>query len=234
MSEAIQKLQEKIEADKETLGLLPRNNLKNVTKTLEKITEVKERDELDFEIKIIKRRHKFYCYKCLDCGKEVKTTIPVELSAENQYGANVKALGITLINHGFVSYNRTRKIIFGLTNGEVDPCEGYLTKLQKKTSSMLKNFVFDTKEEILKSKLNYWDDTVVAIADKDKACMRTYTNSRHVLYKAHVSKDTKGMDEDGILQNLPSDCTVMHDHLKHNYFSIHFKPFINFFVIWYV
>lgn len=25
------------------------------------------------------------------------------------------------------------------------------------------------------------------------------------------------MDEDGILQNLPNDCTVMHDHLLHNY-----------------
>ena len=182
-----------------------------------KVTEIKERDELDFEIKIIKRRHKFYCYKCLDCGKEIKATIPVELSAENQYGSNVKALGITLINHGFVSYNRTRKIIFGLTNSNIDPCEGYLTKLQKKTSSLLKDFVFDVKQEILKSKLNYWDDTVVAIADKDKACMRTYTNSKHVLYKAHMSKDTTGMDEDGILQNLPSNCIVMHDHLKHNY-----------------
>ena len=82
---------------------------------------------------------------------------------------------------------------------------------------MLNNFVFDVKEEILKSKLNYWDDTVVAIADKDRACMRTYTNSKHVLYTAHIAKDTEGMDEDGILQNLPSDCTVMHDHLKHNY-----------------
>ena len=47
--------------------------------------------------------------------------------------------------------------------------------------------------------------------------MRIYTNGKEALYKAHLAKDTDGMDEDGILQNLPSDCTVMHDHLLHNY-----------------
>ena len=43
MSEAIKKLQERIETDREAVGLLPRNNLKNITKTLEKIDEIKEK-----------------------------------------------------------------------------------------------------------------------------------------------------------------------------------------------
>lgn len=43
MSEAIEKLQERIEADKEMLGLLPRNNIKNVTKSLEKIDETRQK-----------------------------------------------------------------------------------------------------------------------------------------------------------------------------------------------
>ena len=43
MSEAVTKLQERIEADKETLGLLPKNNLKNVTKSLEKIDELRDK-----------------------------------------------------------------------------------------------------------------------------------------------------------------------------------------------
>ena len=56
MSEAIKKLQERIEADRETLGLLPKNNIKNVTKSLEKIEEMKEKytethDEIIAEIK---------------------------------------------------------------------------------------------------------------------------------------------------------------------------------------
>ena len=43
MSEAIKKLQERIETDREAVGLLPRNNLKNITKTLEKIDEIKSK-----------------------------------------------------------------------------------------------------------------------------------------------------------------------------------------------
>lgn len=180
-------------------------------------TNVKERDELDYDIKIIKRRHKFYEYICKECGSTVKSIIPAYLHAENNYGANVKTLCSTLTNYGFISYNRTRKIVCGLTNDEINPSEGFITKLQKQASDKLDDFNFDVKEMILKTKLMYWDDTVAKIGEKDKACLRVYTDELFVLYKAHMSKNTEGMDEDGILQNLPSDCTVMHDHLLHNY-----------------
>lgn len=182
-----------------------------------KLIDVRERDEYDIEVVVKKIRHKFYEYECLECGEKIKSNIPLELHAENQYGSGIKTLALTLSNYGFVAYNRIRKIISGLTDGEVDPSEGYLTKLQKKASDKLSNFVFDVREKILKSKLDYWDDTVIKIGDKDRACLRVYTNSEYVLYKAHMSKDTEGMDKDGILQNLPEDCTVMHDHLLHNY-----------------
>lgn len=181
------------------------------------IIEVKERDELDFKIVIVKKRHKFPVGTCKKCGAIIKSEIPAHLHAENNYGSNVKTLAITLNNYGYVSYNRTRKIICGLTCGEINPSEGYLVKLQKQASDRLQNFVFDVKEQILKSLLVQWDDTTASIADKDKACLRVYTNTMLVLFKAHMSKDSDGMDEDGILQNLPDTCTVMHDHLLHNY-----------------
>ena len=59
MSEAIEKLQESIEADKETLGLLPRNNLKNITKSLEKIeeTRLKYQEMYDEVVKEIGERY---------------------------------------------------------------------------------------------------------------------------------------------------------------------------------
>lgn len=178
---------------------------------------VKTRDEYDIKVKVVKRRHNFYEYLCLDCGTSFTSEIPLELHADNQYGSGIKTLALALTNYGFVSYNRTRKILCGLTNGEIDPSEGYLTKLQKKASDRLSNFTFDVREMILKTKLMYWDDTCIKIGEKDKACLRVYTDGFYVLYKAHMAKDTVGMDEDGILQKLPADCTVMHDHLLHNY-----------------
>ena len=92
-----------------------------------KVINIKMRDELDLEIKVVKRRHKFYEYECLECGNIIKSNIPLNLHNENQYGKNTKIMATTHTNYGFVSYNRTRKIICGLTNNEIDPSEGYLT-----------------------------------------------------------------------------------------------------------
>ena len=185
------------------------------------IIEVDERDELDFDIKIKKIRHKFYTCKCRNCGEIIKTEIPPQLHADNQYGSNVKSLIISLYDYGFVSFARTREIIYGLTNGEINPCEGYMVKVQKAAGKMLETFTFDIAE-VFKDKENppeiiQWDDTVVRIGEKEKACFRSYTDRTFVLFKAHDAKDTKGMDEDGILQNLSDKTIVEHDHLKRNY-----------------
>ena len=177
----------------------------------------KQRDEIEIEIHVHFNRYNFYNYKCNNCGTIVKSEIPNHLHAENQYGSNVKTMITTLYNYGFVSYNRIRKIISGLSDGLVDPSEGYMVKIQRKAGKNLENFVFDLKEKIKKAKLVQWDDTVIRIGEKEKACLRVYTDKQLVLYKAHVAKDTKGMDEDGILQELTKDTTVVHDHLLHNY-----------------
>lgn len=182
-----------------------------------KIIGEKERDELDFEIIVKKIRHKFLISQCEECGKINSVEIPEYLHAENQYGKNVKTFILMLYNYGFVSYKRVRDFMLGITNGEISPSEGYMVKLQQKVAQGLTNFLFDIGEEIKKAKLVQWDDTVIRIGEKEKACLRVYTDRHFVLFKAHLSKNTEGMDEDGILQNLKEDTVVMHDHLLHNY-----------------
>ena len=108
-------------------------------------------------------------------------------------------------------------MISGLTNGEIEPSEGYLAKLQKKTGESLEGFVFDLKESLKKQLKVHWDDTVIKIGEKDKACLRIYATDKISLYKSHLNKNTAGMDEDGILQYLTEETTVIHDHLLHNY-----------------
>lgn len=136
------------------------NNLRLIGKEI--------RDELDFEINILKIRHTFFIYECADCGEIVQKKIPKNLSAENQYGSNTQALGLALVNFGDVSYKRTRDIINGLTDGEINPSEGYLVKLSKRASKKLQNFVFDSEEEIVKSKVVQHDDGVIKIGKTDK------------------------------------------------------------------
>lgn len=112
--------------------------------------------------------------------------------------------------------NKIRHIIQGFSHGEIDMSEGYIVKLQKKASQKLETFKQDLYREILKSKLLYWDDTVIMINTK-RACLRFYGNEKLAYYTAYNHKNQKGILEDNILNTLSNKTVVMHDHNKINY-----------------
>lgn len=174
------------------------------------------KDELDYEVVVIKRRHHYPEYVCTKCGRRFRQPIPEQLKEENQYGSQTQALALSLVNIGNVSINKTRRIISGLSEGEVRPSEGYIAKLQRRAAEKLAPFLTDLKKECLKRKTLYWDDTVITIAAK-RGCLRFYGDEQIALYCAHTHKDKAGIDEDGILPLLPKTVHVMHDHNMVNY-----------------
>ncbi len=174
------------------------------------------KDELDYEIKIIKKRYYFKEYECNHCHSIVRQNIPNHLKEENQYGNKVQAHALSLINVGNVSINKVRRIIFGLTSNEINLSEGYICKLQRKASTLLEDFIKELKEYIITLYVLHWDDTVIFVNGK-RACLRGYCDKFVALYTAHEQKDKIGLDEDAILQNLPSTSKVVHDHNKVNY-----------------
>lgn len=174
------------------------------------------KDELEFEVQVKKIRHNFYEYKCEDCGKSIKVNTPLYLKEENQYGTNVQALAITLMNQGYVSMNRTKEIISGLTQNEISLSEGFIAKLQNRLADQLIEFRKELKQAILQLPILHWDDTVVMIATK-RSCLRFYGDKAIALYCAHDKKDRVGLDEDGILELLGQDSIVVHDHNLINY-----------------
>ena len=121
-----------------------------------KLKEIGERtkDELDIEIRVKKTRHYFKEYECLCCGKKIQVPIPNHLKEENQYGSNVKALALSLLNEGCVSYNRTRSLINGFSSNQIDISEGFLVKQQKNASGKLENFIKDLKQKNYKRRSN--------------------------------------------------------------------------------
>ncbi len=182
-------------------------NLKEVDVTI--------KDEYDYEVNVKKIRHRFLEYRCLDCGSIVK--VPYNgLVAKNQYGNVIQSMALSLMNLGFVSINRTRRILTGFSTDNIALSEGYLAKLQKRYSKQLKQFVQDVKGKLLLSPLLYWDDTVVFV-DTARACMRFYGNERLALYTAHLHKDLDSLIDDNILPALSASTTVMHDHNTINY-----------------
>ena len=174
------------------------------------------KDDFDIEIRLIKRRNEFCEYECLKCGREIKVPIPNNLKEENQYGSNVQAMAVSLINEGCVSFKRTRELIHGFSGGEMNISEGYLVKLQKKSYDNLATFDNELHQKLLKLEVLNWDDTVIFINGK-QACLRFYGSNNLKYYKAHETKSKDGLDKDEILQYLPKDTVVVHDHNKVNY-----------------
>ena len=174
------------------------------------------KDEFDYQVKIIKKRNHFKEYKCPNCNKIVRKNIPTNLKEDNQYGNNVQATALTLLNIGNVPMNKVRKIICGLTINEINLSEGYIAKLQKRASLKLEQFIIDLKFYITHLNLLYWDDTVIMI-NKNRSCMRFYGNEDVALYCAHMHKDKDGLDKDNILKLLSKNTVVEHDHNKVNY-----------------
>ena len=181
------------------------------------LSEVKDipKDELDYEVRIVKKRHIFKEYVCDNCGKTIRTK-DSSLKAENQYGPVIQATALTLMNTGFVSMNRTRSLLCGIDPESISISEGYLAKLQKRYAVKLKGFADDVRAACIGSPLLYWDETVVFI-NTSRACVRFYGNERLAYYTAHTNKNLDGVMEDNVLPALPETATVMHDHCLFNY-----------------
>lgn len=209
---------------------------------LEEINVVKS-DIIDIEIKVTKTRNNIHTYKCSGCKNKVSAND--NLPRGVTYGDNIKAIGLSMMNESNTPLNKITSFISGITNNEVNLCEGYLIKLQKKSADALNNFHDDLSKKIISLKHLFWDDTVVKFGlgepsegyddedikyldkikeDEEKnikkirnGVIRFYGDNNWALLIGHRTKKETGIDADGILDNLSEDCVVMHDHVLLNY-----------------
>lgn len=183
---------------------------------IEKINDGKSKDEFDYEVLIVKKRHQFPVYQCTDCHKKSRPSIPKHLKEENQYGSHVQGMALSFMNEGNVSINKTKQMIEGFTFGEIVPSEGYLAKLQSRVAKIVTSFSEEIRRHLLTQSLIHWDDTVIMVNEK-RACLRYYGDEQLALFKAHQKKNKQGVIDDQLLTLLNEKTVVMHDHLKMNY-----------------
>ena len=125
-------------------------------------------------------------------------------------------MAVCLTNEIYTPFNKTLKLVRGITDGEINMSEGYVTKLQKRAANYLEKFIKDLKEYIPKQEVYGWDDGVVLINQKE-GIIRTYCTDNVALFIGHAKKNEESLNEDGILLNTNKNTIVMHDHLLHNY-----------------
>ena len=172
--------------------------------------------EIDIQVNVVNTRHEFYIYECLDCGERFRTGIAPNLRAQCQYGPTVQAAALSLMDTVNAPINKVRTFLSGLTGGQIEPCEGYIAKLQWRAATALDTFMEDLRRLLITRSLVYWDETVIMI-NKARGCLRFYGDEMVAYYTAHLHKDMESLDEDNVLILLTSDTRVMHDHNKVNY-----------------
>lgn len=200
-------------------------------------TNIVKSDILDVEIKVTKTRNYIHNYKCQCCKKRVSANN--DLPRGVTYGPNINSICLSMSNESNTALNKIVSFISGITNNEINLTEGYLVKIQKKAANKLSNFMHNLKEKVISLKRLFWDDTVVkygigkptegfnekeleeSVKDNEKkvksGVIRFYGNDDWALLIGHKNKNSDGIDEDGILDNLNEECVVMHDHLILNY-----------------
>ena len=200
----------------ETVDIIPTECTKCHGKEIEILKTSVDKQELDYEVKVIKRKNRFVNCRCKNCNHTFHAPIPNDLKEEIQYGKTVQSLAVCLTNEIYTPFNKTVKLVTGLTDGEINMSEGYVTKLQKRASNYLDEFIEKLKEYISKQDVYGWDDGVVTINKKD-GILRTYCTDNVALFIGHEKKNEDGIEEDGILKNTSEKTIVMHDHILHNY-----------------
>lgn len=200
----------------EVVDILPVECPKCHGTELEELPTSVSKQELDYEVIVVKRIDKFKNCKCKNCNYEFHAPIPNNLKEDIQYGTTVQSLAVCLTNEIYTPFNKTKKLIQGITHGEIIPSEGYIAKLQKRASSYLDGFIEEATKHIIQSPVYGWDDGVVVIQQKE-GILRTYCTDEVALFFGHEKKDEDSLKDDGILPNTKKDTFVMHDHLLHNY-----------------
>lgn len=183
---------------------------------LEITEDAEEKCEVDIEIKVKKTLHKYWLYRCKNCGELVRTGIDPRLHAECQYGPVVQATALSLMTTSNTAINKVPVHLSGITDGQICPSEGYVAKLMPRAAKDLQPFMQDLFQKTITLPLLYWDDTVVR-ADGKRICLRFYGNEQLAYYVAHDKKDMDSVIKDGILDALTAQTRVMHDHNSINY-----------------
>lgn len=178
---------------------------------------VREKEEIDFEIKINRIRHRFYEIVCSHCNMRFKIKIPNQIKEPAQYGPHIKSLICVLLKGGIVSVKRVSLIINSLLKLNIS--EGYICKLARQLGEMCEDFSKKVTSLFQFFAIIGWDDTVV-IANGKNICFRTYVTNFISLYTAHDQKNLQGLIDDGILTSLTVLNRVIHDHNTVNYNEI--------------
>lgn len=136
-------------------------------------------------------------------------SIPAEYRSDVTYGANVKAMAVSLYSEGVMSNDRIAAFLNAASNDELGLSEGSVYGFCQKLAKAADTSIRKLEEELLNQKVVATDATTVTVNGVQNY-IRNFSTGQTVVYHAMKSKT---IDEMGSLRFLEKYTgTLLHDH----------------------
>ena len=175
---------------------------------IEQLKEYAVKQLVDIEVVTKVVEHRIYEGICTCCGKCVKAAC--ELQHKVTYGENIKSLAAMLLAEGNVSINRTKSMIYELTD-KVNLSEGTIVKWQNELGRKVEPFCEKVGKELKVSEVLHKDETGIR-RNKKILWLHVVSTPMKTLYFVHEKRGKDADDAMGILEDYGG--TLVHDHYK--------------------
>lgn len=135
--------------------------------------------------------------------------IPAEYRSDVTYGADVKALAVSLYSEGVMSNDRIASFLNSAGNGELDLSEGSIYGFCKKMENISAASIINLENEQRNQKVVATDATTVTVNGKQNY-IRNFSTDNSVIYHAMSSKSIEALKELDFLKCYAG--TLLHDH----------------------
>ena len=157
--------------------------------------------------------HRLGAKCCAKCGKSTQGVFPEEIKHSVQYGPNLTATILYLINYQLLTTKRTQELLKDVF--ETDLSEGTLYRMTKRASETLAPVEEKIKEALQMSKVIHCDETGARI-NGSLHWIHVVCTLMLTFYYSSKRRGAIAMDEIGILKNFLG--TAVHDGWK-SYFQ---------------
>lgn len=149
---------------------------------------------------------------CPSCGQNHTGIFPSNISAPTQYGNNIQAHIIYMMNYQLLPYKRTKEMFQNLFGMNIS--EGTLCNIQHRFHGMIKEPIEAIKKNIIKSDVIHVDETGL-YAEKNRQWLHVASSNLFTYYFTHEKRGKEAMVFGGILPDYKG--TIVHDYWKPYY-----------------
>jgi transposase len=141
-------------------------------------------------------QHNCHCTTCPRCGKVCRGRFPAHITSEVQYGENIAATVVYLVNYQFLPYKRTVELTRSLFN--VSLSQGTVYNMCSRADYALEDVSEKIQEALIKSSLIHCDESGIRVCGM-LYWLHLISNKYFTAYSCQKRRGKPGMEEMGIL-----------------------------------